>query len=143
MDKNIAAILREDAHTVSVTFATDFEPDVPFGGRCYTYVTDVHLEAGDLVVVEVQSGTKLSLGRVVKVDDDLNIEPNSDIKYSWIVARVDTKTHSENMVRNAAIEKSIGSSYRKQMRRAMANQILSDMPESGKVEMQRLLGVKQ
>ena len=37
------------------------------------------------------------------------------------------------------MDKSIGTTYRKQMRRAMANQILSD---ESKVEMQRLLVVK-
>lgn len=30
MDKNIAAILREDARTVWVTFGMTTEPDVPF-----------------------------------------------------------------------------------------------------------------
>ena len=50
--------------------------------------------------------------------------------------------YNDNMQRNATIEKSIGTSYRKQMRRAMANQILSDLSDESKAEMQRLLGVK-
>lgn len=142
MDKNIAAILREDARTVWVTFDMTTEPDVPFAGKCYTYVTDMDLYVGDIVVVTSQQGPKMGLAKVVRVDDDLNIEPNSDIKYQWVVDRVDMAAYNDNMQRNATIEKSIGTSYRKQMRRAMANQILSDLSDESKVEMQRLLGVK-
>ena len=142
MDKNIAAILREDARTVWVTLDMAIEPDVPFAGKCYTYVTDMDLYVGDTVVVTTQQGAKMNLARVVRVDDDLNIEPNSDIKYQWVVDRVDMAAYNDNMQRNATIEKSIGTSYRKQMRRAMANQILSDLSDESKAEMQRLLGVK-
>jgi hypothetical protein len=48
MDKNIAAILREDAKTCSVKFPGD---NGIASGSSYTYVTHFPLEVGDLVVI--------------------------------------------------------------------------------------------
>ena len=123
MDKNIAAILREDAKTCSVKFPGD--NGIP-SGNSYTYVTHFPLEVGDLVVIPTGVTNALKIAEVVTVDDDLEIEPNSDIKYKWVVDVVNIKAARENRDRNNEIEGMLAASYRTHARQAYAQQFLSN-----------------
>jgi hypothetical protein len=129
MDKNIAAILREDAKTIHVDFdlgnAMANSRDSERGGRSYTYVTHLDLEVGDLIVVPVvSSGWKVA--KVIGIDDDLLIEPNSDMRYSWVIARIDTAAYQANALRNREIEQHLAASYRVSARQAYAMQFLGN-----------------
>lgn len=122
MDKNIAAILREDTRTCSICF--ELESNAP-AGRLYTYVTHLDLAPEDLVIVPVASaGWKV--GKVVAVDDDLLIEPNSEIKYKWVIDRVDGEAYRANNERNKEIESMLAASYRVSARQAYAAQFLTN-----------------
>lgn len=120
MDKNIAAILREDAKTCAVQFE-----DGGLVSQPYTYVTHLDLKIGDCVVVPAGSKDALKIAEVVRVDDDLNIEPNASVKYKWVVDVVNVEAARENRDRNAEIEKMLASSYRTNARQAYAQQFLS------------------
>lgn len=121
MDKNIAAILREDTRTVSVCFdITNNE----LLGKLYTYVTHLDLACNDLVVVPVGSDD-LKVAKVVNVSEDLDIEPNCDIKFRWVVGKVDVEAHKANMARNKEIEAMLAHSYRMNARQAYAAQFLT------------------
>jgi hypothetical protein len=122
MDKNIAAILREDAKTCAVQFANNDGGSV---SQPYTYVTHLDLEPGDYVVVPAGGQDALKIAEVVRVDDDLEIEPNASVKYKWVVDVVNVKAARENRDRNAEIEKMLASSYRTNARQAYAQQFLS------------------
>jgi hypothetical protein len=65
------------------------------------------------------------IAEVVGVDDELNIEPNADIKYKWVVDVVDTQAAHENQQRNKAIENMLAQSYHRNARQAYAQQFLS------------------
>lgn len=122
MDKNIAAILREDTRTCQICF--ELEADAPLG-RAYTYVTHLSLAPGDLVVVPVASaGWKI--GKVISVDEDLLIEPNCDIKFKWVIDRVDMEEYRANQERNKEIESMLAASYRVTARQAYAAQFLTN-----------------
>lgn len=120
MDKNIAAILRQDTRTIGVRF------DESYGSssKAYTYVTSVPLEVGDTVVVPSGSDDNFKLATVCRVDNDLEIEPNSSIRYKWIVSKVDFDSHSKNMERNKEIERQLATAYRANARQAYAQQFL-------------------
>ena len=131
MDKNIAAILRNDTKTVSVTFA---------GGtnKCYTYVTNLDFDCGDLAIVQVSGDFK-----VVQIDavaPDLRIPPNSDIQFKWIVAKVDLTEYKRNMARNEEIENTLSQAYQKAMRDSMAKSVLSGLPDEVRAAVTPLLG---
>ena len=122
MDKNNAAILRDDAKTCTVAFQSE-------NGSMsspYTYVTHLALEVGDLVVVPSGNHNGLKIAEVMTVDDDLEIEPNSDIKYKWVADVIDVKAARENRDRNMEIEKMLASTYRVNARQAYAQQFLSN-----------------
>ena len=121
MDKNIAAILREDTKTVKVTFSDNFDG---VRSRPYTYVSSIALEVGDTVIVASGSESNYKMATVYSVDDDLEIEPNSTTKYKWIVAKVDFAAYERNMARNAEIEKLLAQTYRANARQAYAQQFL-------------------
>lgn len=121
MDKNIAAILREDTKTCSVSFPNENgSMSAP-----YTYITHLDLEVGDYVVVPAGQHNIFKIAEVTSVDDDLEIEPNSDTKYKWVVDVIDIDAARENRERNSAIESMLAASYRVNARQAYAQQFLS------------------
>jgi len=123
MDKNIAAILREDATTISVMFTND--NGMP-GSRSYTYVTHLPVEVGDFVVVPTGSSDLWKIAEVTAVHAELDIEPNADIKYKWVVDVINASAARENTARNQEIEKMLAKSYRMNARQAYATQFLSN-----------------
>lgn len=122
MDKNIAAILREDATTISVNFIND---NGLLGTRPYTYVTHLPVEVGNFVVVPTGSSELWKIAEVTAVHTELDIEPNSDTKYKWVVDVIDSNSARENTQRNQQIEKMLAKSYRMNARQAYAHQFLT------------------
>jgi hypothetical protein len=130
LDKNMAAFLSEGARTIQVVFENN---DL---AKPYTYISDLPLEKGDMVVVK--TGDKISVGFVLRVDDDLKIEPDSDIKYHWIIAKVDTSYHEENEKKISEINELVKTAYRTNMKRSFAQQILSGLDEDSR---ERILSI--
>lgn len=138
MDKNIAAILRNDTKTVGIKFFSDRnEGDEP-NTQEYTYVTNLALTVDDLVIVKVIDRYKVCL--VTRVDEDLQIEPNSDKEYKWVVAKVDLTEYALNVERNRTIEYTLGSAYQKQMRQSFAQSLLLNLPDEARGKIAGLLG---
>ncbi len=140
MDKNVAALLREDARTVHVLY---FETRVGEGfninptPKTYTYVTHFDLKVDDKVVV--MAGGQFKLALVKKVDDEVKIDPNDAIKYAWVIAKVDMDAHDANMARNRQIEDSVADAYRKSLRRSFSEQVLGALPAAKRNEVRKLL----
>lgn len=120
MDKNIAAILRQDTKTIGVVFGDGFNQT-----KAYTYVTsESGIEVGDTVIVPSGSDDNYKLATVSRVDDDLEIEPNSTVAYRWIVCKVSFDSYANNLARNREIEKKLAGAYRTNARQAYAQQFL-------------------
>lgn len=122
MDKNIAAILREDTKTISVQFING---EGMTSSRNYTYITHLNVAVGDFVVVPSGGGDIWKICEVTEVHDDLNIEPNSDVKFKWVIDVIDAQSARENHARNKEIEGMLAASYRVNARQAYAQQFLS------------------
>lgn len=154
MDKNIAALLREDARTVHVVFEkaiTEFEdldaPERPPARKSptqspkvktYTYVTHLPLVKGDSVIVEAAG--RLCLAFVEHVDDEVDIEPNASTAYRWVISKLDMQAHEANMDRNKEIEKTVADAYRNNMRKSFAQQILSGVDAGKQAHLTKLIG---
>lgn len=163
MDKNIAALLREDAKTVHVVFTPEVELDldedstasdyikarrsakdkVRFGTnlhvKTYTYVTDLDLVRDDIIVVEAQG--RMQVAAVHAVDNEVKIDPNSDIYYQWVVAKVDMSGFEANVARNREIQTVVAQAYTKNLRKSFANQILSGLANEDEIaKVQALIG---
>ena len=131
MDKNIAAILREDTTTISLR--------LPGSDQELTYVTDLQFQPGDHAVV-LSNRDNYVVGVVVEVHDDLQIEPNSDILYKWVVAKLDVTAYQQNVERNTIIESTLTTTYRKSARRAFAQAMLSNATAEDQAKLQGVLG---
>lgn len=153
MERNIAALMRQDARTVSVLLdasirlvveANDIGDEgitlraIPSGAKGYTYITNLPLTRGDVVVVPTVNGYKI--GFVSRVDPDVRLEPGDDMKYAWVVDKIDTAGYITNLKRNAEIEKIVAEGYRTNLRRGFAQQILNGMSEDRKAEVLALTG---
>jgi len=141
MDKNIAALLREDARTVHVTYFSTrqdkgFNID-PAPAKHYTYVTHFPLVKNDKVVV--MAGGQIMLAQVMHVDDEVKIDPNDSTRYAWVIAKVDMEAHEANMARNRAIEESVADAYRLSLRRSFAEQVLGNLSKTKRLEVAKLL----
>jgi hypothetical protein len=123
MDKNIAAILREDTKTIKVRF---FNEQGLASGSGYTYITHLDVKEGDCVVVPAGGSDVFKVCEVSEVNEDLDIEPNSDIKYKWVIDVVNTEAAQANYQRNKEIESMLAASYRVNARQAYANQFLAN-----------------
>src|SRR5574343_370349 len=115
MDKNIVALLRDDVRSIAVKFYND-SSDGNATSRNYTYLTtDSNIKVGDDVIVRVGLTPKVVL--VVAVDDDLNIAPNSETEYKWVVCRVDYDPYAKLLDDNAALKKLLSKGYQANMRK--------------------------
>jgi len=144
MDKNIAALLREDAKTILVHFsASTWEKNMAKGNgrevdnRAYTYVTHLEVAPGDSVIVDASNILKVAT--VVEVHAGVNIQPNADIKYKWVLMKVDMAPAIANEARNDEIEAVVSEAYKANLRRSFAQQILSGVLPEQQLKLESLL----
>lgn len=134
MDQNIAAILRDDTTTVEVSF-TD--------GKLYTYVTNLQIKVGDLVVVPSGREDRLIVLPVAQVHDELRIEPNSETQYKWVIQVVDMTEYNVNLEKNALIEKSMSATYQKTARAAFRQSALQCASDEDRAKLEAILSSLQ
>lgn len=141
MDKNIAAFLRPEAKTVAVRFFQDKFKDiaekmtllgdeVSLSPQAYTYVTDLNVQVGDLVIVYAVSVPKVVM--VVQVDNNLDLEPNDTVEYKWVVAKVDMSPYIDNCKKNALINRTIAKAYKNNMRKQFTDLFFASMDEDSR-----------
>lgn len=135
MDKNIAAFLRPNARTIYVEFTKN--------GDKYTYVTDLPLEAGDVVAVPVQNASTAPLGinvaHVVEVHDDLLIEPNDKMKYKWVIGKIDLTYYHELETKNKELTDVLATSYRQNLRASFAQTVMAGLPDAARESIANIL----
>lgn len=149
MDKNIAAFLDTTAYTVHVVFNKT--------PKTYTYICNIpSVRVGDWIIVDapdfedreatrntgipyefmmpVAPNAKPSvlrgipkLVRVVQVDPDVAIAPDSDKEYGWVVAILDTTVYGETLARNNQINGLVAEAYKAAMRKSFSERILREI----------------
>lgn len=145
-EKNIAALLREDAKTIRVRFGKfnpieEGLPEAGFAGgegRLYSYVTHLDIEVGDVVLVE--AANEIKTASVVEVDDTVKVEPGSAFALRWVILKVNLTEHFANLEKNKKIEELVQEAYQKNLRRSFAQQLLSGVDDDARNNLQKLLG---
>lgn len=87
--ENIASMMIEGLKTVGVQFR--------HSGKSYTYKTMDTYEVGDYAVVHAQGDYKIV--EVVAVHKVPQIDVDSNIKYAWVVQKIDLDAHSQMLER--------------------------------------------
>lgn len=134
MERNIAALMREDAKTVEVTFNN--------GSKTYTYITSLDINPGDHAVVDCDSNG-LKVVQIVGVHEDVEIEPNSDTKFKWLVAKFDLEHYKLNEAKNEQIEKVMATGYRTNIRRQFAASVMACLSDEKKAELTAIVSGEQ
>ena len=80
-------LVNDQIKTVGVAFD-------PFG-KVYTYLTILDLKEGQEVIVGTSNDNRLQVVTVVRVDEDPNIDPKSQIKYGWVLSTAGTTARKE------------------------------------------------
>ena len=142
MDCNLAAFLREDAYTIKVKFQKDSQDQ--YHDNEYTYVTNIPgIQFGDFVVVPYKSknsnATRLSVAIVCEVHNDVDIEPNADIQYSWVTSRIDMQASLKLAEENETITKTLAKAYRSNARRSFAQSVLESADADTKLLISNML----
>lgn len=119
MEKNIAALVRENTFTIGVKFNEYRE------SKEYTYVSIFPVKVGDHVVVDTAG--ELKLVPVTRVDEFLDIPPQSSTKFKYVVAKVDMDAYTQLLEQNQAIEKEMNKQYSKSMRRSYRERVLENL----------------
>ncbi len=134
VERNIAALMREDAKTVEVTFNG--------GSKTYTYITSLDINPGDHAIVDCGSdGFKVV--QIVGVHEDVEIEPNSDTKFKWLVAKFDLEHYKLNEAKNEQIEKLMAAGYRTNIRRHFAANMMACLSDEKKAELTAIVSGEQ
>ena len=134
MERNIAALMREDAKTVEVTFNG--------GSKTYTYITSLDINPGDHAIVDC-GGDGFKVVQIVGVHEDVEIEPNSDNKFKWLVAKFDLEHYKLNEAKNEQIEKVMATGYRTNIRRQFAASVMACLSDEKKAELTAIVSGEQ
>lgn len=157
-EKNIAALVREDTKTIGVRFyqdsdkranATTFDPaygiidlDTLVSGlspKEYTYVTHLDFKLGDLAIVKAAG--KLQVAYVSRVDEDCEIEPNLNMKFSWVVGKVDQDEYENQMNINKQLEDTVNKAYKQNVKNQFRSLVLGSIDSEAAAKINLLLGV--
>ena len=83
---------------------------------------------------------RLSIAKVVEIDELVDIEPNDDTEYKWVICRIDLEDYAALLVRNKQITDAVQEAYKQTLRRTFAERILGELPDSTRTALTQLLG---
>ena len=134
MEKNLAALIRDDAKTIKVQFGQT--------GKVYTYVTHLDVKIGDHVVVPTSDENRYSVAEVKAIDDKCNIDQGSDLEYKWVIHVFNLEDHLLNEARNRQIEELVADATRTSMRRTFLENILAGVEPEKRKEIEAVVSSK-
>ncbi len=134
MDKNLFAITANDTKTVKVRFQQMDKNTGDFGfySKEYTYVTTMNLDLLEKVVVYVGSDptATLKVAQVHSIDAGVDILPNDETEYKFIVSRVNTEDYDYVMQQKSEVERELAKAYQLNLKKQFAQQFLGGASQS-------------
>lgn len=149
---HLVSLLQEGYTTIGVIFAAtqpqDFDDSAPWNGnrppqgqlpraQVYTYKCHFECVPGDLVILPPSSEGKLpSIGTVVRVDDEPELNFEAGIEYKWAVGRVMLDAYNDILAREKNLIKMLRENEKKTQRQKLLESYqlsLPDDPESRKI----------
>ena len=141
MDKNIVAFLRDDVRSIVCQFFAHTQEGSRVG-KGYTYLTtDKTIEVGDIVVVFVGQTPKAVL--VIKVDEELSINPDADKEYPFIVGKVDIDAYESLLAENKKLKELLATGYLANLRRSFQQAIFNSLDDGLKTQIANILEHKE
>lgn len=145
---HLVSLLQEGYKTIGVVYSAqpveqyDDHPFAPVrgqthgqhaGSKVYTFKTFFDCKLGDVVILPPSSEGKLpSMGTVVRVDDEPELNFESEIEYKWAMAKLDTIAYDQVMEREKELVKMLRASEKKQQRDRLLASYQLTLPEDEK-----------
>jgi len=153
---HLVSLLQEGYTTIGVIFAADHPsyhegrvtepPAAPWSQvgqarnpmpQVYTYKCHFECVRGDMVILPPSSEGKLpSIGTVVRIDEEPELNFEAGIEYKWAVGRVDMKAYTDILAREKDLIKMLRDNEKKVQRQKLLESYqlsLPDDPESRKI----------
>lgn len=151
---HLVSLLQEGYTTIGVIFAADHpsyhesksDEVPPWNGQpqarsampqVYTYKCHFECVPGDLVILPPHQNNKLpSIGTVVRIDEEPELNFEAGIEYKWAVGRVDMKAYTDILAREKDLIKMLRDSEKRSQREKLLQSYqlsLPDDPESRKI----------
>ena len=119
-EKNVAALLDESAFTIQVQFKLAQHENT------YTYVcNDPSVKVFDNVVVGTGPNDTPKVATVVAVSKTVDIPPNSDIEFKWVMFVLNFDQYRALMARNAQVQAAVANAYKHNLRNQHGSQPLT------------------
>ena len=160
-EKNIAALVREDTKTIGVRFyqgERDYKTSSQTAQRVdivdivdldtlvsglspkeYTYVTHLDFKIGELAIVKAVG--ELKVAYVSRVDEGCEIEPNLNMKFSWVVDRVNQDEYENQKNINKQLEDTVNKAYKQNVKNQFRSLVLGSIDSEAAAKINLLLGV--
>lgn len=142
---HLVSLLQEGYTTIGVIFAAAQQQDlaqypepapwqagVPQMPRAQVYTYKCHFECvpGDLVILPPSSEGKLpSIGTVVRVDEEPELNFEAGIEYKWAVGRVDMKAYTDILAREKDLIKMLRDSEKRVQRQKLLESYQLSLPD--------------
>ena len=81
------------------------------------YRVTARLRADAARMLAPLKGTRLSIARVVRIDESVDIAPDDAIEYSWVISKVDLGKYNSLLERNKQITDAVQDAYKRNLRR--------------------------
>ena len=115
----VAAIVNDNVTSIKV--------ELPHSSQLFTYkamnTLATTLEKDDIVVVERGGGYGAGIGKVVSVDEEIDMDPEDGIEYKWAFAKVDTSVLKGIKDEEAALVKKLNTNRRANMKAQVLAQL--------------------
>jgi len=122
MQNHLVELLAKNFYTIGISFE--------HSSKVYTYkvALDIELEVDDKVIVDITSG--LTIVNVIRVDKDASgIDLTMDVKYKFIVQKLDTTQYDELCEKDKSIGKVIAQGAAERARRELIESYTGNLNE--------------
>ena len=115
---------------VNVTFANS--------SQAYTYKTTLDLEPGDSIIVETPR-TGLTCVKVIEVLSLEQADIRENIRYKWVVQKVDTAYYDEVKAMEQEVQKAVNDNRRTKMIKAMKKELEDNLGKTTVKQIEKLV----
>ena len=84
-------------------------------------------------------GQRLSIAQIVAIDDGVDIQPNDQIEYKWVVQKLNLAPYFYLLDRNRRLQATVADAYKRNLRKSFAERILGDLEEGPRKQLAALL----
>jgi hypothetical protein len=122
-------LINDNARAIACTYQPEDQPKDGHPGRAYVFKTlDATIKVDDFVVVPTNTRHGMTVNKVVAVDVDIDYD--SDIKFAWIIGKVDKAAYDALLAKEAEAVTAINLAERTRKRHELRASLMAHSAEA-------------